>query len=283
MGIPYVQAGDRDAHMAWPIPFPGDLVWSGFLSLARYPPSKDASLTSLLPLCSTPTWRSTLQRDGPRNPNRSHSPNSITFPQDVTNPQLDPTGHVKRPTFFSRNSGKSSPQKTSPLGSTPDELTVLDEDIPEEAGIIPSESSGSGFVLVESPHSKARAMKALHKEREEAARRAAAASGLMDNPSVPSAQSEPMLSQSDNPRMPPSDTMASLTYGVPPMNRVKGLPTPPIGPVIPDFDDLVVSRTRSRQRAVSTSDGQRDLGVPEDGSGLRRKTSMVKKIKERIK
>lgn len=59
-----------------------------------------------------------------------------------------------------------------------------------------------------------------------------------------------------------------------PLDRVKTLPPPPVGQVIPDFDDLI-------QRKPSPN----NLGTGEEtqGNGLRRKTSVVKKIKDRMK
>ena len=239
------------------------------------------------------------QRDGPRVPNRSHSPQTgmATSPTD---PDLLDTAAAasaaaataRRPTFFSRNSGKLSPQKGPPLGThLSDEASpVTEEDnLAEEGGIIPSDTTGSGFVLVESPNSKARAMKALQREREEAARKSSGSTSR----AVPSIQSEPLISLAAAPkgshkntnRLPPSDTSASLAAGAfPPVDRVKGLPTPPIGPVLPDFDDLVVSRTRSRGRTVSTYEAaqSKELGVQGE-DGLRRKTSVVKKLREKMK
>ena len=54
-------------------------------------------------------------------------------------------------------------------------------------------------------------------------------------------------------------------------NRAKNLPTPPVMPVFPDFDDLLPTRTMSR------------TDKHESGEGVKRKPSMVKKLKDRIK
>ena len=66
---------------------------------------------------------------------------------------------------------------------------------------------GNDFVFVESPHSKARALRALRKE--QLAREQA------ENPAPRSA------------------------------DRVKTLPTPPVAPVLPDFADIVQPRQNS--------------------------------------
>lgn len=58
-------------------------------------------------------------------------------------------------------------------------------------------------------------------------------------------------------------------------NRVKTLPLPPVGQVMPDFDDIVAGRTRN---------GSLTPGTDEEGGGggVKRKTSIVKRLKDRI-
>jgi hypothetical protein len=53
--------------------------------------------------------------------------------------------------------------------------------------------------------------------------------------------------------------------------RVKNLPTPPVMPVLPDFDDLLATRTMSRTDRYDS------------GEVVKRKPSIVKKLKDRIK
>lgn len=54
----------------------------------------------------------------------------------------------------------------------------------------------------------------------------------------------------------------------------KNLPQPPIGPVMPDFEDLVHARRGSASNYLAAE------VAPE--AGIKRKTSVVKKIKERV-
>jgi len=56
------------------------------------------------------------------------------------------------------------------------------------------------------------------------------------------------------------------------VNRVKSLPTPPVGPVLPNFDDLMVTRTMSRSPA----------NEQEGVNSVRRMPSVVKKFGKRI-
>lgn len=64
------------------------------------------------------------------------------------------------------------------------------------------------------------------------------------------------------------------------MNRVKTLPTPPVGPVLPDFDDLMVSRKASRSPALPGGGGVGSGGG--DEGGVKRKPSVVKKLRDRM-
>lgn len=63
-----------------------------------------------------------------------------------------------------------------------------------------------------------------------------------------------------------------------PLDRVKYLPPPPVGQVMPDFADIEVHR-----RATTPDFGLGVEGQGTEGSGMRRKGSVVKKIRERIK
>jgi hypothetical protein len=66
------------------------------------------------------------------------------------------------------------------------------------------------------------------------------------------------------------------------MNRVKTLPTPPVGPVLPDFDDLMVSRKASRSPALPGGGGGAGGGGGGDEGGVKRKPSVVKKLRDRM-
>ena len=55
------------------------------------------------------------------------------------------------------------------------------------------------------------------------------------------------------------------------INRVKTLPTPPVGPVLPDFEDLMATRKASRSPALANEE-----------SGVKRKPSVVKKLRDRM-
>ena len=90
----------------------------------------------------------------------------------------------------------------------------------------------TGFVLAESPHSKARALRALRKEQQ-----------------------------------------AREQAGGLPIDRVKTLPTPPVAPVFPEF--ISEPPTRSANPNEGFSGGSR-------GQEVKRKTSMVKKFRDRI-
>lgn len=58
-------------------------------------------------------------------------------------------------------------------------------------------------------------------------------------------------------------------------NRVKTLPLPPVGQVMPDFDDIV---TRRRGMSGTLTPGTDDEGT----GGVKRKTSIVKRLKDRM-
>ncbi len=150
------------------------------------------------------------------------SPASASPPREQQQP-ADPASDIPRhPQVVERISNHASPQRS---GATPPfQMEGLEEVTAE----------GTDYVLVQSPHSKARALRALRKE--QLAREQA---------ELPSAQ---------------------------PSNRVKTLPTPPVAPVLPDFDDIVPPR-----RAFPEYTANEVMG-----GGVRRKGSVVKKLRDRI-
>jgi hypothetical protein len=179
------------------------------------------------------------QRDKPNAPARSssspkHSPTSDQPmspipPMPTSSPPTEkPVDASRRPPLFDRVSGRASPQRsgTAPF---PMEIDGVEEMSPD----------GTDFVFVESPHSKARAMRALRKEQ---------------------------LSREQ------AEYWRTTTQ---PVNRVKTLFTPPIAPVLPDFDDIVPPM---RESPVGGSVDEPIGG----GVGVRRKTSVVKKLRDRI-
>lgn len=135
----------------------------------------------------------------------------------------------------------------------PDAMETLEFD----EKLSPTGETGSGFVLVESPNSKARAMRALKRE-QEAARNTAnqeqITSTSSNNRSVGNAGNEqPRTSKRD-----------------------KNLPLigpPPVGPVLPTFEDL-----QPRRGSGGDAFGGGDM----DGAPVKRKPSMVKKLREKM-
>ncbi|KAK4686390.1 hypothetical protein P7C73_g3737, partial [Tremellales sp. Uapishka_1] len=156
------------------------------------------------------------QRDHPNNPLGGQVPRSASpySPSNESPPTQSPSEDApRRNPFFGKSSGRLSPQKQETLSEEPIDYSVAD---------------GNGFVLVESPNSKARAIRALRKEQETANQ---------------------------------------------PLRRDKSLPPPPpVAPVLPDFEDLSATRSRTYPEA-SYQDGS---------GGIRRKPSMVKKLREKM-
>ena len=181
----------------------------------------------------------------------------------------------KRPGFFARSGDRNSPRLAEPLP----EMDLPELDVAEEGGVVHSESgTGSSFVFVESPDSKARALRALR--REEAKRTQGMVSSQSQGPNPTNVGME-TLAMDDPSGMSHSET---TPYFPPPMNRVKGLPNPPIGPVMPEFEDLAASRPSSRSRGISASalPSSGESGGVESSGGVRRKPSVVKKLKDRV-
>ena len=168
----------------------------------------------------------------------------------------------RRPGFFSRQSGRLSPQKQAhPAPVSEGDDLVADRVVPSEGG--------TGFVLVESPNSKMRARKALEREAAQAAQmnRAPPTPAQM-RVNAPADHVETLVSESGG-------AGAGAGAGVvrPPVNRVKNLPHPPVGPVLPDFDDIIRTRPRG---------GSAGEMLSAEDTGLKRKTSLVKKFKDKM-
>ncbi|WVQ69976.1 uncharacterized protein L199_008200 [Kwoniella botswanensis] len=211
-------------------------------------------------------------RENPGLSNRSASPKAYSPSEGIINTSSSnesvPVQETKRPGFFSRTSsggGRDSPSKRSVQPPIPTNLfnsnvvpesssnETIDENVLDEGErddeldmekMVPS-GAGSGFVLVESPSSKARALRALQKEQSHHHHhhRSGSASAGTGNGGVSNV----------------------------PANRAKYLPTPPVAPVMPDFNDILTPPSRKNS----------PLEVPDEG-GLKRKTSMVKKLKDRM-
>lgn len=166
---------------------------------------------------------------------------SLTFVQRESNrsPMRSPRNETTSPIdeapgekkgIFNRSTKPSSPQKQAFVAPLEDEAGLPDH---------------SDFVFVESPNSKARAARALQKEQ----------SGPVDYTATQAADMELLM---DTP-------VQNGKPARPAKTRTKTLPMPPVGPVLPDFDDLMPTRTVSRDE------------------GVKRKTSVVKKFKDRMK
>jgi hypothetical protein len=187
--------------------------------------------------------------------------NPISPVESDGNPFASPQREKEpRRSFFGRRdnsnpngNGRNSPRKASTPG-------LREEDI-EEIDVSPVSPDDTGFVLVDSPNSKARAatLKAVSPSR-----------NTFDDDQFADA---PNSYDPDEP-LPAS----KLPNRVPPfaVKRVKNLPPPPVGQVIPDFDDIAPAPRRQ-----GSYDNRLDSGAV-DQAGLRRKTSMVKKLKEKM-
>jgi hypothetical protein len=145
--------------------------------------------------------------------------------------------------------------------------------VAEEGVTLPD---GQGFEFVESPDSKDRAARAIHREqREKRERRERGSSGEDAGMIAPvgtisfagkngAGVVESIAESNGNVRsVDPFDVSNSRTGNGKSATATKNLPTPPVGPVLPDFRDLMPARA--------------------DEGGVKRKTSMVKKLRERIK
>lgn len=183
-----------------------------------------------------------LQRDNTNTPIRASSPRQSSptsdYPQPPmptnTSPTMEKTAEAamlpRQVPLFPRNAGRTSPHSNT----TATFRTEMEGEGIEEMG---PDSTGTDFVFVESPHSKARALRALRKE--QLAREQAA---------MPAPQPQSV-------------------------NRNMTLPTPPVYPVLPSFDDILASRK------VTPPSGDVDEAL---GGGVRRKPSVVKKIRDRM-
>lgn len=147
------------------------------------------------------------------------------------------------------------------------------EEITDRPGLSRSETDKE-FVFVDSPKSKTRKQKEI----------SAAAAVVDDIPPVPalppSISYNGGLSTSGHASRSNSRSNGTSTgEGFRPLDRVKTLPPPPVGQVMPDFGDLVAHQPPPNVRRGSNM----EVGDGEGSIGVRRKGSVVKKIKERIK
>ncbi|WVQ98833.1 hypothetical protein IAU59_005964 [Kwoniella sp. CBS 9459] len=245
-------------------------------------------------------------RENPNLGARASSPRGISpttdsglagSPSSELPPDLEKT---KKPGFFSRSSGRNSPSKRPGAGTGHSSNTSISgqagsgsgsgagsgtalasipsqsqhetgagvemyEDAAEE--LVPS-TGGSGFVLVESPSSKARAMRALKKEQE-----AASQHHQHGHHHHQQNQHQGGHGQNGVPAAPPT------------AQRTKYLPQPPVAPVIPDFDDILPQPQR-RASPLDVSQEKYEAGggltVNRGDEGLKRKTSMVKKLRDKM-
>ncbi len=177
-----------------------------------------------------------------------------------------PTEQSKRPFFFRGSSvNRVIPQSTQ-------QEEVLNDLEAYEEGISPSASEGGAFVLIESPNSKARARRAMTREKEAAITAATASAAATDLASTTTATSSARSS--------PVDPVASSAsehfrlFHASSKRRDKSLPRPPpppVEPVLPTFDDL-----QPQSRRGSTPE------MMSEGSNMKRKSSMIKKLREKM-
>jgi hypothetical protein len=136
------------------------------------------------------------------------------------------------------------------------------------------------FVFVGSPNSKStQAPSRSYVAGKKGSTSPTYADGIPPVPALPASLSQRGLSSGSNGRG--SGNGESFK----PLDRVKYLPPPPVGQVMPDFTDISAYKRPSVADPGAAGGGSfGSLSVDqEQGSGMRRKTSVVKKIKERIK
>ncbi|KAL7423996.1 hypothetical protein Q5752_001581 [Cryptotrichosporon argae] len=186
---------------------------------------------------------------------RSSSPAKYS-PTTETRPPLPMASPLESPTNMTAPLPPSSRRiNTSDLPRPPQRASPAKhrQEYFEEEDLAANSTEPNGFVLVESPSSKARALKALKREQRE---REGSSSRELSSPSGETS--------------PTAGTQAGNTHSTKLRTLPKTLPQPPVAPVMPDFNDLVAGRSNWA------------LAVPEHESTIRRKPSLVKKLKERI-
>lgn len=174
-------------------------------------------------------------------------------------PALPSPDSKSKPPFFSRQSGRMSSYQAGD-----DQDITLNEPVlntnSNSHPRYPSETTSNstdGFVVIDSPNSKAKS-------------RGAPTQLPLPPPAQQQQQTEDLLDDHLGESLhPPAPAF--------PVNRVKNLPTPPVGPVLPDFDDLMVSRRTSRSPGIAGA----GAGV-EDPSAVKRKPSVVKRLRDRV-
>lgn len=179
---------------------------------------------------------------------------------DVVSPAGSATA-IRYPHLFDKGSGRppsnkrsasAAPTFTSSQAELPTSMSITSgeglvavagDDKPDPAnGAVEREGIPStapvGYTIVESPSSKARAIRALQREAEHHTR--------------------------------------SASYGATPSSR-RAMAAPPVAPVLPEFDDYW-----SRREKVRFDSDTLDNGDLRETKELKRKTSMVKKLRDRI-
>nr|KIR85599.1 hypothetical protein I308_04295 [Cryptococcus tetragattii IND107] len=194
----------------------------------------------------------------PYSSSRESSPMSSEAPSDdMISPSAGSATAARYPHLFDKGSGRppsdkrssfsasqTEPPSSAPIASREEGLIAVAEDDKSrsmagalEREEIPSMAS-NGYTIVESPSSKARAIRALQREAEHHTR--------------------------------------SASYGATPSPR-RATAAPPVAPVLPDFDDYWYRREKVRFNSDTL-----DSGDLKEVKELKRKTSMVKKLRDRI-
>ncbi|WVO20786.1 uncharacterized protein IAS62_002086 [Cryptococcus decagattii] len=173
----------------------------------------------------------------PYSPNREISPMSSEAPSDdIISPSAGSATTARYPHLFDKDSASiASGEEGLIAAAEDDKLSSMTGALEREE--IPSMAS-NGYTIVESPSSKARAIRALQREAEHHTR--------------------------------------SASYGATPSPR-RTTAAPPVAPVLPDFDDYWYRREKVRFNSDTL-----DSGDLKEVKELKRKTSMVKKLRDRI-
>lgn len=236
-------------------------------------------------------------------PFRSASPSKAAHPSSPTAEYPFPAGTASG-NGSKDSSGNSSPAKKEREREAAPTMKLVTRSYPNDEGYqfadadeIPAASLNDDFVFAHSPtKTSSGAGSATTTNTNGHHRKKSSYSPSADAPPVPSVPATYGAQRSNS----SNNTTAKDTERDPHralMSRVKNLPAPPVAQVMPDFDDLMGPRgfastggMRSANRDPRDEDAIVEEDVPEPYSevrekpygGMRRKPSMVKKIKDKI-
>ena len=207
-----------------------------------------------------------------------------------------PEGKSK-PSYFSRNSGRLSSYQSNKdedlVAGANDEPTLALPTLSNSHSQTPTHVD-DGFVVVDSPNSKAKSKGAPTQLPPPIDFSSQPSENLLDEGDFISPSQTQSYSQSHSYSQSLGQGQTHLhprsgergergERGYQPKNRVKNLPTPPVGPVLPDFDDLMVSRKASRSPSGYSSQQPQGGGVAAGEAGaVKRKPSVVKRMRDKM-